>query len=251
MAGLSKRARASRAVLLAVLVPLLTVAGCGLTDSPGSGDTTVRAALAADPTVDDGLRTVSWGWWDEGVSVLVRNDTDRVLLRGDAVVRLLDRRGSTLASSAAIPAQDACCAAAEVPPGATFGLYLQVDPHVASGSAVDDVAVDFTDVAWSVAEPGAAVTARPVELTIGTGRAVAVADLTTGDDPVQEAVVQATLDDADGRLLTVITGRWSCLPADATTRAFIEYFHQVPPGTVLGSVSVFPVEPTLAASLAC
>lgn len=239
------RGRAGRAAATAVgtvlgALVLVVASGCSTISDQLAGSevdpSAATSAAAATDGADSLLETVTWAELDGLVSVLVRNPTDRVLRRADAVITLRDSRGTALASTVSTRTREGgCCTVRSLRPGGTYGLYVGT---AGPGSEVADVEVSYRDVSWSsTALPE--VEAAPVRIVEGPRGSVVLADVTAEDD-VPSAVVQAVVTDPDGTLVAVVSGTWTCFEAQDTRRIFMQLFRRVPEGSLVESVAVHP-----------
>ncbi|MCD4526280.1 hypothetical protein [Nocardioides sp. cx-173] len=226
-------------LLVASLGGLLVLTGCSDLSAQLSGEQSsepVNEAAAPPPP----LVTESWGTVDGLLSVLVRNPSRRTLRYAAATVTARDASGVSVASSRGEAEPRDCCVVTDLPPGATFGLYVDVGTDVES---VQDVEVAFRDVAWRAPSPTKPppMEATAIRLAAGASGAVVLADVATPGGAVDEAVLQAHLVDAHGEFLAVVSGRWACFAAGGSRRIEMQLFHPVPPGTEVASVLAYPV----------
>lgn len=230
-----------RAIAVGVLALAPALGGCSTISDQLAGsevDPTVTTSAASAESL---LETVTWGELDGLVSVVVRNPTDRVLRRAEAVITLRDSRGTALASTpapttAATRSRDGgCCTVRSLRPGGTYGLYVGT---AGPGSEVADVEVTYRDVSWS-STPPPRVEALAVRIEEGPRGSVVLADITAEDD-LPSAVVQAVVTEPDGSLAAVVSGTWTCFEAGDTRRIFMQLFRRVPVGSMVESVAVHP-----------
>lgn len=235
-----RRSRVGAAAVALALLALPT--GCTGADDPPTRDESVVTETGAT----DVLATTDWAVLDGMVSVQVRNDGDRTLRRATALLSAVDEHGVTVASSAAQAPSGDCCTVRELRPGETYGLYFDTTVDEAT---IDEVVVRYRDVSWSASGPAgstdrSAARVSVVELTGSPDGAVVVADVTPRHRAIDAAIVQAVLDDANGDLLAVVSGRWRCLVADEANRIRMQLFHNVPAGATVSGVTVLPVTPS-------
>ncbi|WKN47255.1 hypothetical protein [Nocardioides sp. Arc9.136] len=228
--------RVLRTVTAGALVVTLT--GCSAISDQLAGEEVDPTAATTAASAGSLLETVGWAELDGLVSVLVRNPTDRVLRRAEAVVTLRDPRGTALASTAVATrgGGDGCCTVRSLRPGATYGVYVGVDGPASEVASVD---VTYRDVSWSDGAGVPEVRAEPVRIEEGPRGSVVLADV-TADADVPSAVVQAVVTDPGGGLVAVVSGTWSCFAPGGTRRIFMQLFRRVPRGSVVDSVAVHP-----------
>lgn len=232
-----------RAIAVGVLALAPALAGCSTISDQLAGSEVDPAVTTSAASADSLLETVTWGELDGLVSVVVRNPTERVLRRAEAVITLRDSRGTALASTPAPTTATAttrlrdggCCTVRSLRPGGTYGLYVGT---AGPGSEVADVEVTYRDVSWS-STPPPRVEALAVRIEEGPRGSVVLADITTEDD-LPSAVVQAVVTEPDGSLAAVVSGTWTCFEAGDTRRIFMQLFRRVPVGSMVESVAVHP-----------
>ncbi|MDN4162844.1 hypothetical protein [Nocardioides abyssi] len=225
-----------RAIAVGVLALAPVLGGCSTISDQLAGSEVDPSAATSAASAESQLETVTWAELDGLVSVVVRNPTDRVLRRAEAVVTLRDSRGVALASTTTPRSrEDGCCTVRSLRPGGTYGLYVGT---AGPGSEVADVEVTYRDVSWSsTALPR--VEAEPVRIVEGSRGSVVLADVTV-EKELPSAVVQAVVNDPDGDLVAVVSGTWTCFEAGDTRRIFMQLFRRVPAGSVVESVAVHP-----------
>ena len=184
------------------------------------------------------LETVDWANLNGMISVLVRNNSGRILRRADAIITLQDTEGVTIGSSANKIVEGSCCTAVDVPPGATFGFYL----YNGDAGNVTGVQVDYKNAAWDAggSKGGPQATVQPINLHSNRNGAVVSARVTAQGGPIDAAVIQAVLNGPDGEFLSVISGTWFCFVPGQPRRIWMQLFQQVPDGTTVDSISAFP-----------
>jgi len=225
-----------RAILTAFLA-LTLLSGCAqISDQIDDAEAETVSDEIAAPSV---METVDWAELEGLVSVLVRNPTERMLRRAEAVITVHTPEGEELATSPRQVYEGACCTAIDVPPGGTFGFYLFTGDVE---GAVEDVEVSYKNVSWGDAASGGGpvATAVPVQLSSNRLGTLAIADVTTRGGPVDTAVVQAVLEDPDGSLVAIISGTWDCFQPGTPTRIEMQLYQTAPPGTEIRSVTVYP-----------
>lgn len=190
------------------------------------------------------LATEEWAASDGLVSVIVRNDDDRVLATAEVTLTGIDAEGQLVGTwgGSAMAGDTACCTVVDLGPGEEYGLYFAAGEDA---ERVDEVELEFANIAWGGvpdADREPAVTGTGVRAVLERERTVVRAVLDVGVDDVPRAVVQAILRGRSGKLIAVVTGRWSCLEAGTTRRIQMELFQPVPPGTGVDSVVVRPLE---------
>ena len=106
-----------------------------------------------------------------------------------------------------------------------------------------EVTMTARDENGEVAEgsDGAEVNARATDFVIQQDQTVVRATVEVGEEDIPRALVQAILRGRSGKLIAVVTGRWSCFEADSTRRIRMELFQPVPLGTGVDSVSIRPI----------
>lgn len=222
--------------VLSILVCLLALCSCGQLSEQMEGAEVDSAATSAQEEL---LTTVAWAELDGLVSVLVKNPSERTLSRADAVITVLDERGLTMSSSAKKTFEGRCCTAVDVPPGGTFGFYVYVG---VLSSEITDVQVDYKNTAWGNAGEagGPQATAAPFNTYVNAAGSVAVADVTTTGGPIDSALVQAVVNDADGEFVAVISGTWFCFVPGPARRIYMQLYQVLPEGSTIESVSLYP-----------
>lgn len=222
----------------------------------------VDASYAALPTV---LETAEWSVTDGLVSVIVRNDTDRDLRTAEVTMTARDENGEVLGTygTSSMGGDSSCCTVQSLAPGEEFGLYFAVGE---GADRIDDVELTYSRLAWAQkpsgspspdagdgaadgatdgaadgAADGAQVNARATDFVIQQDQTVVRATVEVGEEDIPRALVQAILRGRSGKLIAVVTGRWSCFEADSTRRIRMELFQPVPLGTGVDSVSIRPI----------
>ncbi len=206
----------------------------------------VDASYAALPTV---LETAEWSETDGLVSVIVRNDNDRDLRTAEVTMTARDENGEVLGTygTSSMGGDSSCCTVQSLAPGEEFGLYFAVGE---GSDRIDDVELTYSRLAWAQkpsgspspeASDGTAVRARATDFVIQQDQTVVRATVEVGEEDIPRALVQAVLRGRSGKLIAVVTGRWSCFEADSTRRIRMELFQPVPLGTGVDSVSIRPI----------
>lgn len=212
------------------------------------------SSYAAVPTV---LETSEWSVTDGLVSVIVRNDSDRDLRTAEVTMTARDDNGEVLGTygASSMGGDSACCTVQALAPGEEFGLYFAVGE---GSERIDDVELTYSRLSWaqepsdSPAPDGAEgperpdVRARATDFVIQQQQTVVRATVEVGDEDIPRALVQAVLRGRSGKLIAVVTGRWSCFEADTTRRIRMELFQPVPLGTGVDSVSIRPLTDAVA-----
>jgi hypothetical protein len=236
--GGSMRRRFVTAVVGA-LIGLVAVSGCSDISAQLSGEQ-VSDPMQAEEVVTPLLETVSWGEVDGMLSVVVRNPRERTLRHATAVFVARDSAGVTVGSSTSSAKKGTCCTVYDLQPDASYGFYFDVG--VDAGN-VAEVEVTYRDVAWraGASAPVPAMRGAPVALTANALGAVVLADVTTPESPVPQAVAQAFLNGPDGDFIAVVSGRWACFEAGVPRRIKMQLYHPLPAGTTVESVVAYPV----------
>lgn len=212
----------------------------------------VDASYAALPAV---LETAEWSVTDGLVSVIVRNDTDRDLRTAEVTMTARDENGEVLGTygTSSMGGDSSCCTVQSLAPGEDFGLYFAVGE---GSDRIDDVELTYSRLAWAQkpsgspsadagdgdeVSDGAEVNARATDFVIQQDQTVVRATVEVGEEDIPRALVQAILRGRSGKLIAVVTGRWSCFEADSTRRIRMELFQPVPLGTGVDSVSIRPI----------
>lgn len=225
------------AAVLAIVAALLMGSCSTITDQ-------LDGAGTSDQTVPTGrpgpiLETTTWGVVDGMLSVVVRNTSDRTLRYAEGVVTARTADDQLVASS--LESRDtACCSVQQLAPGQQYGFYLDVG---SAGGDISRVDVAYRNVAWdsvTAIDDHTSVSAQPVGLRDGDLGTVVLADLTSNRSE-SAVVAQAFLTDADGDLVAVVSGRWTCV-RPGSQRLRMQLFHPVPPGTRVDDVLVHPVD---------
>ena len=211
------------------------------------------SSYAAVPTV---LETTEWSVTDGLVSVIVRNDSGRDLRSAEVTMTARDANGEVLGTygASSMGGDSACCTVQALEPGEEFGLYFAVGE---GSDRINDVELTYSRLAWaqqpssSPTPDGAAperpdVRARATDFVIQQQQTVVRATVEVGDEDIPRALVQAVLRGRSGKLIAVVTGRWSCFEADTTRRIRMELFQPVPLGTGVDSVSIRPLTDAVA-----
>ncbi|MBM9459503.1 hypothetical protein JK386_06280 [Nocardioides sp. zg-536] len=262
--GVSTHRQVWPAVLVAIIV-LAGVLGAFLMTRgplpagdahPGAGVSSPTSDPASDPTSDPSstpgrttetgtshgalaaLEVVRWGGHGDQLAVEVRNASDRTVLRAELQVVALDARGAPVGVASAHPATT-CCTVLGLPPGASYGVFADLDVPVED---VAQVRVRYLQVRFADTEP------TPARLTVSETRLrrlpgdteVRAVLRATGD--VRGFVVgQALLEDATGRLVGVISGRFYCF-ADRSRRSVrMQLLRPVPARTRVDRVLAYPI----------
>jgi hypothetical protein len=226
-----------RAFAVSAFLALTLVSGCAqITDQMDGAEVDATPDNASSVSV---METVEWAELNGLVSIVVRNPTARMLHRAEAVITVVNSEGEEVATSRRRVYEGPCCTAVDVPPGGTFGFYLYTGE---APGAVEDVQVTYKNMSWGAAGSGGGpvATATPVRIGPNPLGTLAVADVTTQGGPVDSAIVQAVLEDADGSLVAIISGTWTCFQSGPATRIKMQLYQVAPAGTEIRSVSVFP-----------
>lgn len=223
------------------VVPLvlsgLLVSGCSTIRAQVDGSTrTDSATIEVRPV----LETAEWAVNDGLVSVMVRNDDSRMLRTATVALQAVDADGVLVGvyDADTMAGESACCTVLDLEPDEEFGLYFAVGKDAERIAEVD---LSFTEISWAkagaeAAEPVAA--ALPQDTMLGPDRTVVAARVETGDEDVPRALVQAVLRGRAGKLIAVVTGRWSCFEAGEVRRIRMELFQRVPIGTAVDTVTI-------------
>ncbi len=183
------------------------------------------------------LVTQQWGVVDGMLSVLVTNTTTRTLHYAEADITARSN-ANELVGTSRTSTDGRCCAVIDLPPGEKFGFYFDVGPD---GSTVSEVDVVYRDVTWAEdVEPTTTFTATPTGVETNSVGAVVLADVRTKGGPAAQATAQAFINDANGDFLAVVSGRWDCF-TNGLRKIRMQFFHELPPGAVVDSVTVHPV----------
>lgn len=184
------------------------------------------------------LETVEWGQVNGLVSVLMRNNSDRILRRADAVVSVRNDSGVAFDNSASVTVEGRCCTAIEVPPGGTFGFYF----YAGDTTAVDSVDVTYQNVQWADAGSSGESVASivPAHLYRNSEGSAVSADVTALGGPIDAAIVQAVVDGPDGEFLTVISGTWFCFVPGPARRIRMQIYTPLPRGSTTRTVTAYP-----------
>ena len=231
---------------LLALALLLMTSGCSQLGAQMDG---AEQDVAPDPAAvnADVLETVEWGEVNGLLSVLVRNTTDRVLRRADAMISVKGKDGASLGSTAATTIEGRCCTAIEVAPGATFGFYFYLE----DAASVEQVDVTYKNVLWAAAgrTQSSQTSIEPWRLMDNSAGTLLIADVTTKGEPIDAAVIQALIDGPDGTFVAVISGTWFCLAPSAKPRRIkMQLYTQVPRGSTVKSVTAYPLPDKAAAA---
>ncbi|WP_341230071.1 hypothetical protein [Nocardioides salarius] len=222
--------------LALVLTGLLTT-GCSTIRAQVDGSTRSDSAPIEVAPV---LETAEWAVNDGLVSVMVRNDDSRVLRTATVALQGVDADGVLVGvwDTATMAGESACCTVLGLEPGEQFGLYFAVGPQA---ERIADVELSFSEISWAKADAEAAepvAAAVPQDTMLGPDRTVVVARVETGEQAVPRALVQAVLRGRSGKLIAVVTGRWSCFAAGEDRRIRMELFQRVPVGTGVDTVTI-------------
>ena len=241
-AGASRPGQGDRVRQLAVgavalvLTGLLT-SGCSTIRAQVDGSTRADAASIEVPPV---LETAEWAVNDGLVSVVVRNDDVRVLRTATVALQGIDEDGVLVGvwDTDSMAGESVCCTVLDLEPGEEFGLYFAIGDDA---ERIEEVDLSFSQISWAQAGDPAAepvASALPQDTMLGPDRTVVTARVETGEQDVPRALVQAVLRGRSGRLIAVVTGRWSCFEAGEVRRIRIELFQRVPVGTAVDTVTV-------------
>ncbi|HEU5038708.1 MAG TPA: hypothetical protein VFT70_17005 [Nocardioides sp.] len=227
------------AASLAAAALVLTTTGCSaISDQLSGAEVPTAEATTSGGDTAPILQTTGWGVVDGMLSVVVWNTSDRTLRYAEGVVTARTDDNQLVASSLEY-SDAACCQVEALAPGESYGFYVDVGDRASDITQVD---VTYRNVSWASAtevDHHDQVTARPVALRDGTLGAVAVADITS-DTAIPTVVAQAFLTDPDGKLVAVVSGRWTCVEP-GQRRFYMQLFHDVPPGTRIDEVQVHRV----------
>lgn len=198
----------------------------------------VDGEASRSPVSQQLVSTVAWGQLGGMVSVLVRNDSGRVLSRADAVITLLNESGTAVGSSATTTIGGDCCTALNVPPGESFGFYV----WAGRDNAVTDVQVEYRNVVWgqSASRGGPQAPVEPLNLFENEAGTVASAIVRPRGGPIESAVMQAVINGPDGEFLAVISGTWYCFLPQEPRKIWMQLYQRVPEGSEIASVTAFP-----------
>lgn len=236
MSTLRRRPR-GRTVATTVVATAALLGGCAQVSA--QLEDAENSTLAEEVVPSTLLDTVAWSELNGLVSVIVRNPTDQVLRRADAVITVLDDAGQTLATSDTSGIEVDCCTAVNVAPGAQVGFYVQVTEAAEEAA---DVEVAYTNISYSATTtfggPVAEATSSEIKAN-SLGTLVRTSVATTGGI-IERARVQATVLDGSGDLLAVVSTTWDCLRPDQETPVRLQLFHRVPRAAEVGTVTVFP-----------
>ncbi|ANH40217.1 hypothetical protein I601_3818 [Nocardioides dokdonensis FR1436] len=223
--------------VLPIVVIAMLASGCSTIRAQVDGSTRDDGASITLPPV---LETAEWAVNDGLLSVLVRNDDSRQLRNATVTLQGLDADGVLVGTWNAdtMAGESSCCTVLDLEPDGQFGLYFAIG---ADAEQIDDIRLSFTEISW--AERGGApvepaAVAVPQDTFLDTDRTVVTARVVTGPQEVPRALVQAVLRGRSGKLIAVVSGRWSCFAADETRRIRMELFQQVPAGTTVDTVTV-------------
>lgn len=219
-----------------LLATIVVLPGCSQVQAQMDG--AERSSSERTVSNDSLLETVEWGQVNGLLSVLVRNNTDRVLRRAEAIVSVRNTKGVAVGSSADKTVEGPCCTAVEVPPGGTFGFYF----YAGDTSQVEAVDVAYKNVQWSDAgvSGGSAATIEPAHLFYNSEGSAVTADVTAQGGPIDAAIVQAVIDGPDGNFITVISGTWFCFVPGPPRRILMQIYTALPEGSRIRSVTAYP-----------
>lgn len=189
------------------------------------------------------LEEVEWSVTDGLLSVIVRNTNPDTLRSARVSLTAYSAKHAALASVSgdSMITESACCTVVDLAPDAEYGLYFALGADV--GARVADIDLGFSDISFG--EPEAAsrpqIGATAQRTVLNRSRTTVAATLTNGSSPVSLALVQAVLRGQSGRLIAVVTGRWTCLRANETRPINVELFQPVPAGTVVDTITARPL----------
>lgn len=223
----------------------LVLAGCSDMREQVNGSSVEPDSQSDSPTVGITplLETAEWAVTDGLLSVVVRNDNDRTVRTAKVALTAYSEQHAPVAAVAgdSMVGESGCCTVVDVAPGDVFGLYFALGDVV--GAEVADIELAFSDIAYAETEavdpPSFVATAQGTALK-GSSTTVA-ATLQNGPKPVPLAVVQAVLRGRTGKLVAVVTGRWTCFAPEEMRPVRVELFQPVPRGTVVDTITARPL----------
>jgi hypothetical protein len=195
-----------------------------------------RAPHAAQPvpaaqTAVPALRTTGWVVTGGRVSVLVRNVGNSAIGSARAVISGRDRHGNVVATISGAQ----CCTVTGLVPGATAGIYADLGQAAQRVSALS--------VHWTAADPAMSppLTVQVADVGMRAGRDQTVVTVSLTSPTARAVRTQAILRSATGALVAVLTGRPTCLAAGRHQPASMRVAQVLPPGTVVQSITTYPV----------
>lgn len=230
-------------VLWAVVLCASTVACSsptpGVRPSASSTSATPDAPVRARSTPrPDGPDIVQWGGHGRQLSIVVRNQTDRIVQQAHVLITALDHDGSLIAASSG-SRRSTCCTVLGLPPGDEYGLYVDLPRPVTD---VGSVLVHYLDVDLGpVTDKTSDYDVNSVRLVHAADDTVVETEVTVHGDVGRYLVGQAFLVDPEDRLVGVISGRFYCFGKNAQRRLRMQLLHPTPPGTHVERVAYFPI----------
>lgn len=234
------------AVTVLTVVALLSLSACSDLQAQMDGAELMTDDLPASARVPEVLATTEWAETEGLVSVVVRNDDDRTLTTAEATMTAYDAEGAVVGTydTTTMAGDSACCTVLSLAPGEDFGLYFAVGP---GAERIEEIALDYGRIAWAAAgEDDASTTGSAVAVPRATildpDRTLVRAVVDVGGADLPRALVQAVLRGRSGKLIAVVTGRWSCLESGSRRAITMELFQPVPVGTSVDTVTVRPLD---------
>ncbi|CAN5224491.1 hypothetical protein BH09ACT12_BH09ACT12_08700 [soil metagenome] len=189
------------------------------------------------------LETAEWSVTDGLLSVIVRNPGPRTVRSARVMLAAFSSQHARIATVGGdtMLTESSCCTVVSLGPGEEFGLYFAVGDEV--GARVSDIELSYSDISYT---PGSPTRAAPIiaaahRTLLNPTRTTVTATLHAGAVAVPLTVVQAVLRGRSGRLIAVVTGRWTCLRAEEDRPIRIELFQPVPAGTTVSTVTARPL----------
>jgi hypothetical protein len=208
-----------------------TISLCGCSHSSRESD--IGAAAASAPA----LHTTGWGVAGGRVSVVVRNESTHLVRHARAVITARDAHGNSVATTSSSSASG-CCGIAHLAPGASAGLFAELGVTV---RRVARVSIRYVDVALAPPILQPAVAVADVSLQTGGAATIVALRMTLTGSATESVSGQALLTDARGRIVAVLSSRFSCLTPGAARPVRLRLDERVPAGTIVASVWTFPV----------
>jgi hypothetical protein len=213
----------------------LVLVGC----SPGTSRVVPSPQPQAPPPAVRPVEVLRHGVTGGLLSVEIANPNDGVgLLRTGFTLRAYSATGTLLGRGGAGRVGDRCCTIFVLPPRGTHGLYVELGPYAARVARVEVEPRSPVWVPWPPRDEPAVV-ASLAHLTATSPAVVSVTVRRTAG-AVADASVQAFLEDADGRLVAVVSALVRCVPSTGRTVP-LELFRPVPAGTRVGRVVAYAV----------
>lgn len=230
-------------IIIGFVAGYLLMTGVVGDDDGGGGSDAAQtpgpvATDAPGQTGEPVLKVVSWGQSSGQLAVVVRNQSPRLIQQMRVRITAVDRSNATVLSTTGT-ARDVCCTIVGLPPGASFGLFAELDRP-----AWDIAGVRVAPVSTSAGtvRTSPRIVADRAEIQRYADDTVVTAHLTARGGRLSGYVAaQAFLAGRDGRVSQVISGRFYCFGPGRSREVRLHLFHAVPDDLRLIGVVAYPL----------